>query len=123
MLDPDLITGVAIGVVSNYVFKFLIQSTERGKELEADLRSDDPSKKVRAGKECMVNAVKWYLLANISWVVSGVTWVFNDMGLAQEAPFILFGSSLLAILGFAYSMRWFMKGSRAFLVSATEQNG
>ncbi len=103
-----LLIGVAGSVIANYIYKYLQESGSSAQQLTQDLQSSDPTVKAKAIKRCLYTAARFYLFANIFWVVSGAAWIFGgaDYGISSA---LLAGSSAIAIFLFWLALQWLQR--------------
>lgn len=103
-----LLVGVVGSVIANYIYKELEGRSTAAQKVERDLASDDLGVRNQASRQCMLFAAKFYIFANMFWVVSGAAWVFGDVGYGATL-FILGAASVFAIFLFWLSLRWLIK--------------
>ncbi len=112
--DKDIVlilVGVVGSVVANYIYKSLESSNSVASALERDIQSTDPAERTRATRQCMFIAGKFYIFANIFWVVSGAAWIFGNTD--YGATLIVLGaSSVIAVFLFWLALRWLMRAQR-----------
>jgi hypothetical protein len=102
------LAGLAAGVAGNYIFKHMEQSGDSNENIERDLRSTDFLERGNAIRSCLLNAAKWYIIANMFWVVSGAAWVLDAFD--QVAVRVVLGAtSLLSIVYFWLALRWIVR--------------
>lgn len=104
----SLLLGVAGSLIATVLWERKKKGPAVDSEWRARLLSADQSVVSQAFRECMVNAARWYLLANILWVVSGAAWAL-ELGVESGFVFsriVLGVTSVLAMLMFAASLYW-----------------
>lgn len=103
-----LLVGVVGSVIANYIYKHLEASSTSIQKIAQDLTSADLTVKSNARRKCLLNAGRFYLFANIFWVVSGAAWIFGGVEYGISL-FVLAGTSVIAIFLFWLALQWLQR--------------
>ncbi|WP_201191436.1 hypothetical protein [Pseudomonas fluorescens] len=121
--DPlfTLVVGGLLGMVGSFVSSILFEKYKEGRSKKAEqirrsdelwrqhLSSPDPFVRARAVQEVMINALRWFILGNVMFAISGMTWTMEFAGLYPISNLLASVTSVSAVVMFGIALRWIKK--------------
>ena len=105
-----------LGLAGNFVVAALYDRYKAGQSAKAEairradqrwnelLNSDDPVVRISAFQELTMQCLRWFILGNVMFAISGIAWVLEFAELYSASNVIASLTSLIAVLLFGRSL-------------------
>jgi hypothetical protein len=110
--------GFLVGIPSSFVASAWYDHAKVGRSRKAailrkkddlwrkNLSSNDAELRTKAFQELVVLVLEKFILGNVFFAISGITWIFEFFGMVPSSNFLVAATSLAAVFFFAQSLFW-----------------
>lgn len=104
--------GLLVGIAASFIANILWERRKNGEDFDEKWKtrfnSTNSDEREKAFRECIVRCLRWYLLGNVMWVISGAAWALEAVGYEGYlvSRIALFISSVLAMSMFGIALLW-----------------
>jgi len=107
-----------LGLVGNFIASALFERYKIGKSRRAAvlraqenewrdrLSSQDDAIRNRAFQDVLIRILRWYLLGNVMFGLSGLGWLIDFLRIYAVSNLVAAGSSLIAVIMFGVALSW-----------------
>ncbi len=109
-----VVIGFALSIAATGIWQWWAGRSDASRKAAAEFReswrrrlaSADPAAAARAYRELFVRAFIWFILGNVMFALSGISVVSDIVGRWEISSVLSSGVTLLALVFFAFALRW-----------------